>query len=133
MKKNDRKKPQHANHNNKHSEIEEQISKGTKKKEKDQINKIEPPIKVNTKGKYISFSNRVCIYSMVCLISILLAIFCITKSLVIDKEEYVTYQEKSDIDYKVNLKSNDPYESPYLGKDMIYIASLINGIDINFL
>ena len=133
MKKNERKKAQHSNHNNKHAEIEETISKENKEQKTKLNSKIAPPIKVDKKDKYISFSTRVCIYSIICLISILLAIFCITKSLVIDKEEYVTYQEKSDIDYKVNLKSNDFYESPYLGKDMIYIASLINGIDINFL
>ena len=103
------------------------------KKDSEISSKIAPPSKIEESDKYIGFSTRVCFYSIICLISIALAIFCITKSLTINKEEYVTYQEKSDIDYRVNLKSNDFYESPYLKKDMIYIASLINGIDINFL
>lgn len=45
----------------------------------------------------------------------------------------VKYNEKSDIDYKVYLKNNDFYETPYLDKGMAYVASLIDKIDINYI
>ena len=45
---------------------------------------------------------------------------------------YVTYTEKSDIDYKVFLKDNDYFKSKYLGKNTKYIASLIDHISTDF-
>ena len=44
----------------------------------------------------------------------------------------VTFDEKSKIDYKVYLKENEFYDEPYLGKDMLYVASLIDKIGIDF-
>ena len=45
---------------------------------------------------------------------------------------YVTYSEKSNIDYKVYLKENSFYDSPYLGPNKDYIASLIDHIVADF-
>ena len=45
---------------------------------------------------------------------------------------YVTYSEKSNIDYKVYLKENSFYETPYLGPNNDYIASLIDHLAANF-
>ena len=45
---------------------------------------------------------------------------------------YITYSEKSDIDYKVYLKENDYFKTRYLGKNTKYIASIIDYIDTNF-
>lgn len=45
---------------------------------------------------------------------------------------YVHYDEKSDLDYNVNLKENSYYETNQLNKDKQYIASLIDSIDANF-
>jgi len=41
-------------------------------------------------------------------------------------------KESSNLDYKVYLKENDFYDTPYLTKDMAYIASLIDTINIDF-
>ena len=45
---------------------------------------------------------------------------------------YVTYSEKSDIDYKVYIKENDYFKTKYLGKNAKYIASIIDYIDTEF-
>lgn len=42
------------------------------------------------------------------------------------------YNEKGNADYKVYLKENTYYDQKYLGKDMQYIASLINTINADF-
>ena len=49
-----------------------------------------------------------------------------------NKKQYIKYNEKSNIDYKVFLKSNDFFEGNYLGKGNQYIASLIDYIDAKF-
>ena len=48
------------------------------------------------------------------------------------EEKYVTYDEKSNITYKVYLKENDFFESSYLEESKQYIASLIEKINANF-
>lgn len=48
-----------------------------------------------------------------------------------EKNYYIHYDEKSDLDYKVYLKEND-YFGEYLGKDNQYIASLIDYIEADF-
>lgn len=45
--------------------------------------------------------------------------------------ESVVYEEKSDIDYRVFLKENNFFETPYLPKNQVYITSLIDDIDID--
>ena len=49
-----------------------------------------------------------------------------------NKDYYVTYNEKSNIDYKVHLKENDFFDENYLGTNKQYIASLIDYITANF-
>lgn len=48
------------------------------------------------------------------------------------KDSYISYTEKANIDYKVNLKENDFYEKTYLEEDVNIIASLIKNIEANF-
>lgn len=48
------------------------------------------------------------------------------------KEQYVSYNESSNIDYKVFLEENEFFENDYLGVEKQYIASLIKDIDANF-
>ena len=43
-----------------------------------------------------------------------------------------TFNENSNIDYKIYLKENEFYEKDYLERDNQYIASLINKIETNF-
>ena len=61
-----------------------------------------------------------------------LASFFIKRSFAFVNEQNITYQENSSLDYKVYLKPNDFYESEFLNKDMVYVASLIDRIDVNF-
>ena len=61
-----------------------------------------------------------------------LAAFFIKRSYAILGEQNITYQENSNLDYKVYLKQNDFYEDDYLGKNMVYVASLIDKIDVDF-
>lgn len=44
----------------------------------------------------------------------------------------INYNESSSLDYSVYLKDNNFYDTDYLAKDKIYVASLIDNILINF-
>lgn len=46
--------------------------------------------------------------------------------------EKISYKDSANIDYKVYLKENNFFETPYLGKDTTYISSLIEYIDVTF-
>lgn len=48
------------------------------------------------------------------------------------KKQYVSYNETSNIDYKVYLDENEFFENNYLDKNNRYIASLINYINASF-
>ena len=48
------------------------------------------------------------------------------------KEYYVSYNENSNIDYKVLLRDNDFFDNSYLESNKQYIASLIDYITANF-
>lgn len=69
---------------------------------------------------------------------ILMFIFIIFAYLLFDRgvnartKVYVTYQEKSDISYKVYLHKNDIYDKEYLNMNERYITSLVDHIDIDF-
>jgi len=49
-----------------------------------------------------------------------------------NKNNYVTYSEKSGIEYRVLLKKNEFFENSYLESNKQYIASLIDKIIANF-
>ena len=44
----------------------------------------------------------------------------------------INYNETSNLDYKVYLKENNFYDTNYLGKNKVYIANLIDNIEVNF-
>lgn len=50
----------------------------------------------------------------------------------LNKTYYIGYTETGHIDYNVFLKDNEFYDSPYLGKDQAYVASLIDQIIADF-
>ena len=89
--------------------------------------------KSKPKFKYISFESRVIRYSLIFLVLFVIGFFLLYKSININGEEYINYTESSNLDYKVLLKDNSFYEEKYLGKGMLYVASLIDKIDIDFL
>ena len=61
-----------------------------------------------------------------------LSFLCFKKSIIIQKEQNVFYEEVGSPNYKIYLKDNDYYKENYLDKDMSYIANLIDYIDINY-
>ena len=65
-------------------------------------------------------------------ISLSLGFIYLSSSLVYNDKKVLNYNEKSNIDYKVYLKDNDFYDTNYLGKDMVYVASLIDHISTKF-
>ena len=74
---------------------------------------------------------------IMCLICIIVSIFLFDFSLFFiyfknNENSYVTYDEKSDILYKVYLKDNDFFENNYLGSNKQYIASLIEKVVADF-
>ena len=72
--------------------------------------------------------NFVCVIVVLSVLSLLFLLIFINKN----RDYSVSYQENSNVDYKVYLKSNDFFDEKYLGIDNQYIASLINYIDANF-
>jgi len=68
-------------------------------------------------------------------IIIAVAIFAISLLVIYNQrneEQFVKYNEKSNIDYKVYLNDNDFFDGNYLNSNKQYIASLIKYINANF-
>ena len=91
-----------------------------------------PHNSINNK-KYISYERRLLRFSVVFILSFAIGVILLYQSLIIKNEEYINYTEKSNLDYRVFLKENDFYEDKFLNKDMLYVASLIDYIDIDYL
>lgn len=76
--------------------------------------------------------------NIIFILNILLMVVALTQSLYFlmlslsVKHDTINYQENGNIDYKVYLKDNDFYETNYLGKDMVYVSSLIKNINTTF-
>lgn len=85
-----------------------------------------------TKKIYLSFSTRLIFEVCMFLLLLIFGTLLLNKSLNFENTEIVEYNEKSNLDYKVYLFENEFYETPYLDKDMLYVASLINKVQINF-
>ena len=77
-------------------------------------------------------------YSKVIILIIIFPLFvtlsflCFKKSIIIQKEQNVSYQEYGNPNYKIYLKDNNYYKQDYLDKDMSYIANLIDYILIDY-
>lgn len=82
---------------------------------------------------YFGYYTRFILSLLATSIFISLTIILLTLAIAITKEEKFHYTKESDLDYKVYLKENEFYETPYLNKNMSYIASLIDYIDLSFM
>ena len=72
-------------------------------------------------------------FSIIFGLVVLIVLGCIlTFSFDFRKTKTMHYEEKSNLDYKVYLKENQFYDTPYLGKDKKYISALIKYIDSSF-
>ena len=81
---------------------------------------------------YLTFETRFIMKIILCLILFVFAGLFLFLGLRINFDSNLRYYQTSNLDYKVNLKDNDYYEEKQLGKDMSYIASLIDSIDVDF-
>lgn len=81
---------------------------------------------------YIGYSSRIIIYIVMFIVFVLLGFIFSFNALDFIEKNVINYSEKSNLDYKVYLKENDFYEEEYLEKNMVYVASLIDKIKINF-
>ncbi len=71
-------------------------------------------------------------YGFLFLVFAVFGTLLLNRSLRFNNQKVIQYREKSNLDYKVYLLENDFYDKDYLGKDMLYVASLIDKININF-
>lgn len=103
---------------------------------KEKANKIKIVNKIQKKKNtiYISYNLRIILCAISFIMCIGLSFLFLSKTLQVEEAKVVTYQEMGSLDYKVYLKDNDFYETPYLEKNMVYIASLIDNIyvDLNY-
>ena len=85
------------------------------------------------RAKYRKFRNNLILVQAIVLflISSCTIYFSITY-FNLNKEEYVTYTEKSSTDYKVYLKDNPFFDEEYQEKGQSYIASIIDTIESEF-
>lgn len=82
----------------------------------------------------LSYRTRILVYSTMFILLTILSIYLVfryvnTRS---NSETVINYSEEGNINYKVSLKDNDYYESEYVEQNKIYIASLINKVEIDF-
>ena len=119
---------------------EEKTTKKTKQpavktKEEPEV-KEAPVVKVKKQHKphkiYFSYATRLIFQITMSLALLIIGTILLNNSLKFEKIEIVEYSEVSELDYKVYLLKNDFYEKPYLDKDMLYVASLIDKIHIDF-
>lgn len=82
--------------------------------------------------KYYSYGKRVMYSVIIFIIFMVLTLFFLIQSFNYKDTKVVRYVENSDLDYEVCLKENNFYEEKCLKKDMIYVASLIDNVKINF-
>ena len=86
----------------------------------------------SSKKETSNIKSKLFLYFYLFIIILAMGEIFLIKSFKFEKEKVINYKENSDINYKVYLKENNFYEEKYLGKDMVYIASLIDKIAINF-
>ena len=110
-----------------HEVIEE-----VKEERKEEINTSVTKKNISNRKLYFSFNAR--FITNVLVLVLLLSAFCyyLVMSFSTTKNEIIKYNVKSDIDYKVYLKENDFYDTPYLEEGMVYVASLIKNINVDF-
>ena len=86
----------------------------------------------HVKKKRLNVKKMVLLLVIPSIILMAFGALCIFSSLQKDNKAVLSYNEKGNIDYKVYLKENNYYEDKFLGKNMQYIASLINTINVDF-
>ena len=81
---------------------------------------------------HISYNIRLAFNIIIFVISFSLCLFFAHKSFEYVNEKVASFTENNTIDYLVYLKDNDFYDTDYLDENMIYVASLIDKIKLDF-
>ncbi len=84
------------------------------------------------KKTYLGYNGRLIISISIFIISLVACFLLASKSFSYKTPKIINYNESGSLDYKVYLKENDFYEKDYLEKNMIYVANLIDNINIDF-
>lgn len=87
---------------------------------------------INKKDHYIDYKTRLIGYSLVCIALFVITIIFLQGAFTPTTSQTINYNETSNLDYKVYLKPNKFYDTDYLGKNKVYIANLIDNIEINY-
>lgn len=85
-----------------------------------------------SKNPYLGFKIRLALNILLFVLFTCLGTMLLINSFKFESEKITKYTEKSNLDYKVYLLENDFYDQKYLGKDMLYVASLIDNIALDF-
>lgn len=88
--------------------------------------------KSTKRNYYIDYKLRLAGYIGIFLILLIIMFFSIQNTFDLSSSTKINYKENSSLDYKVYLKTNEFYDEEYLGKDKVYVASLIDKIIIDF-
>ena len=87
------------------------------------------------KKTYLKHRFKVLVLSILTFTLLTISIYLIYSSLnikTVTNKTLLTYNENSNIDYKVYLKPNNYFTEPYLESGKQYISSIIDYIDINY-
>ena len=118
--------------NKKTKKEESTVELETETTEEEQQDNFSSSKKTKSNLNYRSYERRIILYSLLVLLFLLLSVVFLTKSFSAKSGEQINYKEISHVDYKVFLKKNNFYETEYLNKDMVYVASLIKNIEVDF-
>ena len=89
-------------------------------------------IKDKIDNMYLDYKTRLIINISGVVLFISLFLIFLIASISINEKSNINYKQASNLDYKVYLKPNNYYSEKYLDKNMQYIASLIDNVDVNF-
>lgn len=81
---------------------------------------------------YLSFGVRTTMNIIALVIVVFAFLYSLFMSFAITKEELIKYRVSGNLDYKVYLKPNEFYDTPYLDKGMVYVSSLIDKINVDY-
>lgn len=84
------------------------------------------------KKLYFGYGTRICFRVVLILLLFVIGTYFLLKTLYMEAGKSISYTEKSNIDYSVCLQKNDFYEVECLPKNMKYVSTLINKIQVNF-
>jgi len=116
--------------------IEDETKKPTENNKKTVEFLAEKPSKNNNhkdNTPYIDYNVRLTARLGMFVTLLLLIIILLQNTFDLTSTTMINYNENSNLDYKVYLKPNEFYDEEYLGKDKVYVASLIDKVAIDFI